>query len=128
MLVIIHAPREVMNRAHSPRAATRLGRIAHIDHAGTTRTRKPRPSVFGRHLLKPEHRREELGRVPRLALPHLRAEQPTNLAFARNRTLGPGRKSPRRSGFDERQAQAVRIDTREHLLSKTGLGRSDLRA
>src|SRR4051812_27770801 len=58
MLLVVDAPRKVMDGADSPGPAPGLRCIAHVDHTGRSRRGVSRPATFLKHLLKPQNFRQ----------------------------------------------------------------------
>src|SRR5580765_6036803 len=60
MLLVVHAPCEMMNTAHAPRSASSFGRFAHVEHAGRSGEAVPDQTVLLGKTLEAEHRREKV--------------------------------------------------------------------
>ena len=125
MRVIVHAPGQMVHRAHAPAAAPLVGRLADVHEAGGVAEPVPRPSVFVAQALEAERAGEEAARRDGAALPQPRAVEAANLPFRRHGAAIPRRERPRRSrgAFDERQAKPVRVDDRKVPVAESRLHR-----
>src|SRR5437764_178144 len=120
MLLVVHAPREVMDAADAPRAAAPFGRLANVEHARRALEAVADYAVFLAEALEAEHVGDErLGHLG-LALPHLRAVQPPDLPFVRHAAAIPGRERAlrRHARLDKRHLESVRIDERQHAIAE----------
>src|SRR5262245_62340782 len=123
MLLVIHAPREMVDRPDTPRAASAFGRLPHIQDAGRTAEPVPNKTVLFPEPFKAQDVGDETLRRLGVALPHLRAIETTDLSLFRNAAAVPRREVARRhlSWLDERHLQPVRIDQRQHTVAEATL-------
>src|SRR5262245_39305388 len=130
MLLVIHAPREMVDRPDTPRAASSFGRLPHIQDAGRTAEPVANKAVLFPESLKAQHVGDETLRRLGVALPDLRAIETTHLSLLRNAAAVPRREIARRHlpWLDERHLQPVRIDQRQHTVAEATFGRANRHA
>src|SRR3989442_9929274 len=109
MLVIVHAPGEMMHAADAPRAPRADRHFADVDDARGVWEAVARPAMLVAQSREAEGAREERDRRLDVALPELRAVQSANLALRRDRAAVPRRECPRRRALDERDLQSIPI-------------------
>src|SRR5947199_386077 len=119
--IVVHTPGEMMYAADAPSAAPRFGGRADVRHAGRAFGTVSRPAALDAERLQPEDGREKAHRRRRIALPHLRAEEPADLVLGRDRAVVPRRERPARRRLDQRDVQAVRIAERHDRLTEARL-------
>src|SRR5262245_19396011 len=96
MLLVIHAPREVVDRPDAPCTASSFRRLSHIQYPGGPAEPVPDEAVLFAEPFKTENVGDETLRHFRVALPHLRAVETPYLSFLRNAAAVPRRKAARR--------------------------------
>src|SRR6187200_1269076 len=130
MLLILHAPREVVDRADTPRAAPPFGRLTHIQHARGAAETVADDAVFFTEAFKTEDVGDESLRQLGVAFPHLRTVEAPHLPLLRNAAAIPRRKPARRylPRLDERHLESMRIDQRQQTVTEALFDRADRNA
>ena len=126
--VVGDAPRQVMDAADAPRAAARLGRhFPDVDIlAGAASAHgEAVPVALGADVAEAEDVGQERRREREAVLPQPRALEAAHLALDGDRAVVPRRERPRQrvGRFDQRDAQAVRVDQRQRAAPEAELDR-----
>ena len=126
LLLVVDPPGEMVHAADAPGATLGARRLAEIDDARGVREAVARPPVLAAQALEAEDVGQERLRDPGAPFPELRAIEPADLMPGRNRAAVPWRERALPSGraFDEREAEAVRIDQRQDLVAEPRLARA----
>jgi hypothetical protein len=130
MRLIVHAPREVVDRPDAPATARHVPALTNVHHAPAVAEAVARPALLRPERFEPEHAREEAHRGVLIAFPQAAAVQTAHLGFAGHCTVRPGGEWPFRiaRALNEREPQSMRIGHRQHLRAEPHLGRRGLRA
>src|SRR6266850_4565423 len=131
MRLVLHAPREMVDRAHAPHAAPCLGGLGDIEEGAGSALRDlvAVPAVLAARGPEAHHVREERGGLGEAALADSRAVQAPDLMLRRDGARLGGREGAAawRRCLDERYPEPVRVGQRKCLLSEARLDRADRR-
>ena len=129
MGLIVHAPGEMVDRAHAPHSAPRLGRLGHVDEgAGSSfGYGVALPFTFGARRTKSHDLRKERGRGRQPTLADPCAVETADLVLGRDGARRGGREGAPagRGRLDERDLEPMRIGQGKRLFAEAGLDRAE---